>query len=194
MNIEKMKKPIFVILAVLVCIVAVSCGNEPAHENENVITAEATPNETTITVPESEDETAEAPMEIPSEEVIGNSLSDMVKDIYNGVEVPMTFETVINEENALYYLGITDTSVFTEAISSDAMINVIPHSVCLVKVADGQDVEAVKAVIEENANPNKWICAQADTVIVDNVGDVIILIMVNDPVASAIHENFLGLE
>jgi len=187
---EKLKKLIFVMLAAAVCTGAAGCGekaDEAETDNNNSVTAGVT--ETTTA--ETEDTTTMIECdESPSNDI---SLNEMIKDIYNGVEVPMTFETEINDDNALYYLGLSDTSVYSEAISSEAMVNVIPHSVCLVKVADGQDVEEIKSIIEEHANPNKWICAFADTVIVDNVGDVIILIMANEPTANAVHNNFMGL-
>ena len=184
---RKIMKLIMVMLTVVVCISAAGCekfADETAETNNVTVGA------TETTAAETEETTTVIEDETPSND---KSLSDIIKDVYAGVEVPMTFETEINDDNALYYLGITDTSLYTEAISSDAMINVIPHSVCLVKVADGQDVDEVKTMIEAYANPNKWICAHADTVIVDNVGDVIILIMANEPVASAVHANFMGM-
>ena len=170
-----MKKILMVLLLAVVCSYVISCGND--NEIAPVVT-------TTTAI---ETEAAEVNTPAPS-----GSLSTIMEQIYDGVEKPMTFDTAINEENAGYYLGISDASVFTEALSSDAAINVIPHSVCLIRVADGQNVDDVKAMIEENANPNKWICAFAETVIVDNVGDVIILIMSDTDTANALHNNFMG--
>ena len=174
-----MKKILSVLLLTVVCSYMMSC-TKVIEEIEPVVTTTVT--ETTI------EEVTETEPSQPA-----NDLNTMMEQVYDGVETPMTFVTAINGDNAGYYIGISDPAVFTEALSSDAMINVVPHSVCLVKVAEGQDVEEVKAMIEENANPNKWICAFAETVIVDNVGDVIILIMSDTDTANALHNNFMGL-
>jgi len=164
-----MKKILMVLLLAVMCSYVMSCTDNN-EEIEPVITTAVT---------------EVAPT--------GNDLNTMMEQVYDGVDTPMTFVTAITNDNAGYYLGISDPAVFSEALSSDAMINVIPHSVCLVKVAEGQDVEEVKAMIKDNANPNKWICAFAETVIVDNVGDVIILIMSDTETANALHNNFIGL-
>ena len=41
-------------------------------------------------------------------------------------------------------------------------------------------MEAQKTLIKENVDPIKWLCVQADTVLVENIGDVIILVMADD--------------
>ena len=117
---------------------------------------------------------------------IDESFGDFIKD---GLQI-----TEITEENAAYFLGSDDID-FEEAIASEPMISAIAYSLCLVRVKEGSDIERIKAGIKENADPRKWICVGVDpkNVIVDNAGDVIILIM-DDNAADALHDAFLKLK
>ena len=69
------------------------------------------------------------------------------------------------------------------------------HSVCLVRLEDGADVEKAKAEILENVNPRKWICVGVDpeNVKVANIGNLVILVMDNDNAQDFI-DSFLALE
>ena len=69
------------------------------------------------------------------------------------------------------------------------MVGSIAHSIVLVRAKDGQDIEALKKTIEENINPNKWICVTAENVVVKNKGNLILVIMANE-LAPKIEENF----
>ncbi len=117
---------------------------------------------------------------------VDDSFKDYVKD---GMQT-----TEITTENVKYYLG-KEGIEFEEAIASEPLINVHAYSLCLVRVKEGADVEKIKSDIKENADPNKWICVGVDpnNVIVDNVGDVVILIM-SDEDGSALHDAFLQLK
>lgn len=124
----------------------------------------------------------------------GKSLEEIAAGLYDGIdEMPKLGNMEITAENEQYYLGTTGLN-FTEALASEAMITSIAHSVCLVRMADGEDIEAAKAQIKEKCDPRKWICVgvEPEDVIVDNVGNVIILIMTEFS-PEQIHENFLSL-
>lgn len=73
------------------------------------------------------------------------------------------------------------------------MINAIAHSVGVVKLKDGADVEKVKREIKEKANPRKWVCVEAESVIVESRGNTIILIMSFEDIADKIATNFRNL-
>ena len=59
---------------------------------------------------------------------------------------------------------------------------------------EGADIEQIKTAIKENVDPQKWICVGVDPekIIVDNIGDIIILIMSDDQ-GEALHNAFLAL-
>lgn len=132
----------------------------------------------------------------PTPEVveITGSLEEIMQKVYDGtdLELPMLGNVVIDKDNVGYYLGV-DGLEFTEGLASEALINAIAHSVCLVRLPDGADVEAAKADIRQNCNPNKWICVGVDdsNVVVDNIGNLVILIMADG--SDALHKSFLAL-
>lgn len=137
-----------------------------------------------------------APVEEPVEEApqISGTLEEIVENIYNGaeVELPQTMITELNEENEAYFLGNNDVE-YVKGIASEPMMSSIAHSVVLLRVEEDADIESIKTSIKENVDPRKWICVsvQEDQVIVDNVGDIVILIMSAE--ADALHNSFLAL-
>lgn len=124
----------------------------------------------------------------------GVPLETILENIYReaDIELPLRGTTVITGGNADYFLG-SDAIAFSEAIASDAMINVIPFSLCLLRVADKAEAEATAMALRESANPNKWNCVgvSGDCVITDYAGDVVILIMAEE--AEALHTAFSRL-
>lgn len=126
--------------------------------------------------------------------MLEGTLEELINKIYEGVtvELPGTGNTPITADMSEFFLGVT-ADRYLEAQSGDAMINAVPHSVCLVRAKSVDDVEALKKDIEAKANPNKWICVMADKVIVDSIGDVILLVMSNEETADAVQESFLAL-
>ena len=159
-----MKRTLLVLLAVAIAFGAVGCSEGVAE--------------------------ADTPVELSIE----GSLEEIVEKIYLGVdhELPMTMTTVVDESNLAYFLGSEEVS-FTEALASEPMMSSIAHSVVLLRAEEGADIEALMQNIKENADPRKWICVgvEEDQVIVDHVGDLVILIM--DQEAEALHQSFLNL-
>ena len=108
------------------------------------------------------------------------SLGGIMDRIYEKIEseLPNTMQMEITKETSEYYLGIPEME-FEEAIASEPMMGSIAHSICLVKVKEGSDIEKIKAEIKEKVNPRKWICVGVDKedVIVINKGNVILLVI-----------------
>lgn len=80
-----------------------------------------------------------------------------------------------------YFLGSNDLDIET-GLASEPMVNAQPHSIVLARFAEGADMEAAKKTVAENVDPRKWICVAVDPekVIVESVGNTLILIMDND--------------
>ncbi len=108
------------------------------------------------------------------------SLGGIMDRLYEGVtaELPNTMQMEVTKESSEYYFGIPEME-FEEAIASEPLMGSVAHSVCLVKVKDGTDIEKVKAEIKEKVNPRKWICVGVDKedVIVLNKGNIILLVI-----------------
>lgn len=116
---------------------------------------------------------------------IEGSLEDIMAKVYADIpenERPMMLTNIeVTDKNIEQYLGTADIE-YEEALASESATGSIAHSVVLVRVKDNANVEAIKEKIEKNVNPRKWICVgvEEDDVIVENEGNLIILIMVAD--------------
>lgn len=134
---------------------------------------------------------------------LDGSLEEILAEIYENAEVSDSFREFIaeglyteeiTEEKSEYHLGKTGID-YEEAIASEPMMQPSAYSLCLIRAKTGSDVEALKAEIKDNVNPTKWICVGVDpqNIVVDNIGDVVILIM-SDYEAEALHAAFLALQ
>ena len=98
----------------------------------------------------------------------------------------------IDETTAEYLLGTTDVK-YAEAVVSAPMMNAVAYQCVILRVAEGEDVEAAKKLLTDNADPRKWVCVEAESVVVENVGDVILYIMADQTTADAVKTSFLAL-
>lgn len=137
-----------------------------------------------------------------NENLEGN-LEDILNKIYETAKVDDNFKAyvkdglLINEitnENCAYHLG-KEGIEFDSAIASVPMMSTSAYELDLVRVKEGADIEKIKAEIKDNVDPMKWICVgvEPENVIVDNIGDVIIVILSNDN-GKALHDAFLALK
>ena len=116
---------------------------------------------------------------------VEGSLDEIMTKVYQDIkedERPMgLMNTEVTDENIEYYLGTSDID-YESALASESMVGSIAHSTVLVRVKENADIEAIKTKIKENVDPRKWICVgvEKDDVIVQNKGNLIILIMVED--------------
>lgn len=130
------------------------------------------------------------------EKQVEGTLEEIMTKVYADVpedERPMMLtNTEVTEENVENYLGTKDIE-YEEALASESAVGSIAHSVVLVRMKDGADIEDAKKKIEENANPKKWICVEADDVVVKNKGNLIILIMSSSNYIEKIENSFDNL-
>lgn len=116
---------------------------------------------------------------------VEGTLVEIMEKVYQGVPEdsrPMMLTNImVNEENVEYYLGTTDIE-YEEAVASESGVGSIAHSVVLVRTKENADIEGIKTKIKESINPRKWICVGVEDkdVIVENKGDLIILMLVED--------------
>lgn len=125
-----------------------------------------------------------------------HDLKEILSKVYApvGEDCPKVVQTKLTDENLSYYLGL-DSLDFEEGIASEPEMSSIAHSVVVVKVKDGVDVEKTKQEIKEKVNPAKWICVEASSVIVESKDNVIILIMLdNNDIATKMQETFKNLD
>lgn len=119
------------------------------------------------------------------EKNVEGSLDELMTKVYADIkdeDKPMMLQNIeVNEENIEYYLGTSDIE-YESALASESAVGSIAHSVVLVRLKDGADVEGVKTKIKESINPRKWICVGVEEkdVIVENKGNLVVLILVEN--------------
>lgn len=150
---NRLKTCLLVAIFAVICIVLTGCGEEKAEVNNQ------------------------------NNDNLSGELTEIMEKVYAGVnqEMPALANTELTAENLQYYLGVTELD-FKEGLASEPLMSSIAHSVVLVRVNDGVDIEKTKQDIKNNVDPRKWLCVGVEEkdVLVASRGDLIILIMVND--------------
>ena len=125
-------------------------------------------------------------------------LTAMVDKLYEGIKADnmpmvMTQEVPAEAFEGVFFIPAVDGA---QGVMSEPMMSSVAWSVCLLRVADGTDVEAVRADIEKNVNPAKWQCVEATSVDVIANGNTILLAMTgegNEATHKTIVDNFNAL-
>lgn len=94
------------------------------------------------------------------------------------------------------FIGADAESIsLKEAAVCEPMMSSKAHSVAVIRLNEGADIEAAKKEIRENVNPRKWICVGVDpkNVHVESIGNVILLAM-DDSVGDQLVYNFRSLD
>lgn len=124
---------------------------------------------------------------------VKGTLEEIMDKVYASIpedERPMMLTNIeVTEENVANFLGTTDIE-FEEALASEPAVSSIAHSVVLIRVKDGANVEAIKEKIENSVNPRKWLCVEAEEVEVESKGNLIILIMSSESNVEKIEMEF----
>ncbi len=125
----------------------------------------------------------------------GMSTEQIVNRLYENagdLELPALASTPITADNIAYYAGVDELPI-SEGTASEPLINAIAFSVCVFRLENARDSADVQATLRANVNPNKWICVGVDeqNIVVDGVGDVVILIMADE--SAALHSSFLKI-
>ena len=118
--------------------------------------------------------------------------TEIVQKMYEGFgedELPMLESRELTKEELEYNLGLTELD-FKEGVVNEPMMGSIAHSVVLVRMKEGVDVAATVADIKAKVNPRKWVCVEAETVLVESKGDIIVLVMSNNDTATRLMDNF----
>lgn len=127
---------------------------------------------------------------------VEGDLSFLMSKLYAGIaddkKPSMLQNTAINEQNLEWYLGSKDIEI-VEGLASESMIGSIPHSVVLFRT--NADVNKVKKQVLSTINPRKWVCVgvEKNEVVVENIGDLIIVIIDDLGNVDTIKNNFLNL-
>lgn len=127
-----------------------------------------------------------------SKETKETDLYSVMDTVYEGLynDVPSTRREALNDENIEYYLG---TKIdYVEGLASEPDMSSIAHSVVLVKVKDVSKMEEIKKQVQENLNPNKWVCVGVAEIKMASSGDILLVVM-DDEVGDKMISNFKNI-
>lgn len=133
-------------------------------------------------------------LKVTKDSPLADIMAYLYASVHNTLHISNLREEEVTADNIEYYLG-TDTVKITEGLAVEPTMLAMAHSVCLVRLPEGADVEATKQTIRENVNPNKWICVGVDesNVFVENIGNLVLLAMDNS-CGSALANAFRALD
>lgn len=157
-----MKKFIAMALALTMALsLFAGCGAEKAPETE-------APTEAAVSV------------EGTMEELLNKIVEQNPVEFMGGVmPVDVTDTSEDGLANLFYFTGLQTAENITEAAVFEPMMGSIAFSMVMVRVAEGADAKAVAESMKGGINTRKWVCVEADDLMVAGYGDVVMLIMVN---------------
>lgn len=121
-------------------------------------------------------------------EIKDYTLDELVGVICDGVELP-DYEVVPLDEENFEYFSFTEWRDGIEAVSADASIGSIAHSLVLIKTS-GNDAAEIAEDISKSADVRKWICTDAEAGIVLYTDEYVLLIMSFESNIEPLTENF----
>ncbi len=178
--------------------------NEPEEEKaedkkeEEKVVESSKPSEApkpTETVKPSEkpsEEPSAKPTEKPSEkpQTDTRSLKQIMSGLISGInDTPKLMELELDSENFSAF-AFADYVDGAEGLVSEPMMGSFAHSVVLVRLPEGADVNAFASEMKSKADPRKWICVEAEKVTVTKKGNLVLLVMSSTDVANTITSRF----
>lgn len=172
-----MKKLIAMLLALSMVFAMTACGateTEPTTEATTEVTTEAT-EEVTEEVTEEivEDDVV---IELSAMETLLNKIVEINPVEFMGMTMPVD---LADADSVKYFTGLDSAESVKEAAVFEPMMGSIAFSMVAVQVAEGADAEAVAEAMKSGIDTRKWICVEANDLMVATSGDVALLIMVN---------------
>lgn len=121
-------------------------------------------------------------------------INELLSQVTEGVTDPemSLVNPEITDENFSWYFFI-DPIEGADAAVSEPMIGSIPHFIGLLRVPEGTDAETVRADIEKNLDPRKWVCTEAEKTAVLLRGNLILVAMSDKDAVSKATANFNAL-
>ena len=78
-----------------------------------------------------------------------------------------------------YNTGLASAEGLTDMAVYESMMGSIPFSMVLVRVSDAANAKTVAENMKNNIDPRKWVCVEADELLVAGYSDTVMLIMLN---------------
>ena len=113
----------------------------------------------------------------------GETVEALVNKIYESKMPEFALMTMpvdlADAEMVAWQTGISDPALLKEAVISESMMGSQAYSLVMVRVNDAAKSEEVAQMMLDNIDPRKWICVEANDLLVATSNDVALLIMVD---------------
>lgn len=130
----------------------------------------------------------------PAEEHIEGSVEELLGKVTEGAADPeLSLVTTQADPSTFEWYFFIPCPEGAEGWVSEPMIGSIPHFIGLLRVPEGTDAEEVRTSIEENLNPQKWVCVEAEKTAVLRRGDLILVAMAEGTSVDKAVDNFQKL-
>lgn len=131
---------------------------------------------------------------------LAGSCEEILNKVYENADFDQEFRdsmdsyvaSAIEGDTEEYILGTNEVK-YTDSVCSTSMVTATAYQCVILRLAEGEDPEAAKETLREHADPRKWICVEAESVILENIGDVVLYVMAEKNVAEAVRMSFLAL-
>ena len=179
-----MKKLIAMLLALALVFAMAACGATEIEETEPAteIVTEATEE---VTEEITEEATEEMTEEVIEEDFVVE-MSALENLLYSIVEInPVEFMggtmpvDLADVDAVKYFTGLDSAESIADVAVYEPMIGSIAFSMVAVQVAEGADAEAVAEAMKSGIDTRKWICVEANDLMVATSNDVVLLVMVD---------------
>ena len=185
-----MKKFVSIALVLAMMLTLAACGGKEATPTTQAPATEAPVTEAPTTEMPTEAPETEAPVEGEIEAPIEMDTTTL-EGILNSIVAinPVEFmggvigiDLTDTSEDGLWtikaFTGLDNADLISEAAVFEPMMGSIPYSMVLVRAADAANAEAVADAMKAGIDQRKWICVEADDLMVTACGDVVMLITV----------------
>ena len=175
-----MKKLIAMLLALAMVFAMAACGATENVETEPA--TEATTEATEIVTEEATEEVTEEivedefVMELSAMETLLNSIVEINPVEFMGMSMPVD---LTDADAVKYFTGLDNAESVLEAAVFESMMGSLAFSMVAVQVAEGVEAEAVAEAMKAGIDTRKWICVEANDLMIATSGNIALLVMVD---------------
>ena len=165
-----MKKITALLLALVMTLSMAACSSAPTTDATTGATTEAPTTE------------AAKPALTDSLDVVAGKISELNPVEFAGMTNVLDLADTSEDGQWMvtYNTGLTNADALTEAVVFEPMMSSVAFSLVLVRVADAANAQAVAEEMKNNIDTRKWICVEANELLVAGYGDVVMLIMLDN--------------
>ncbi len=193
-----MNKQYIIITILILSLMMVSCSKtenkEASSEKSSNKTTEITTTTTTKTSTETETTTSTSKETENTETGLSKmTLEEIIANLTKDLEMPMTENMNVEKDWYPSYVFV-DYIDGSEALANESLMSSVAHSAVIIRLPEGSDVEKIRAKIEKNADPVKWICVGAEKKEVVSNGNHILLVMSFEDITDTMVERFMEMK